>query len=471
MTEAIDEIRILAPTGVCGSGFLEESFERGLAQKPHFIGCDSGSTDPGPSHLGTGHAAFPRDAVKRDLRLMLIGARRVGVPLLVGSCGTAGGDVHLAWCYDILKEIAVTENLRFKLALIHAEQDKAYLKKRFGEGRIKPLHPAPEFNAAVIDRSECIVGMMGAEPWKRALEANADVILAGRSSDTAIFAAMPEMRGFPSGMAWHAAKILECGAAAVVNRKTPDCMFAWIRKDHFVIQAPDPALRCTPQSIASHSLYENADPFKLIECSGTLDLTNSRYEALDERSVKVSGSTFIPAERYTVKLEGAEKAGYQSIVIGSVRDPFIIRQIDDWTERLTARIHARVKQVYGERLPSDQYLLNIRIYGKNGTMGPLEPVKEIRSHELCLLIEVTAPSQDIASSIAGIIRHQGLHLPIPEWSGLITALACPYNPAHLDRGPVYRFNVNHVVEPDDPYEMFRMEFLEVNGSQFARAAA
>jgi len=185
MTEAIDEIRILAPTGVCGSGFLEESFERGLAQKPHFIGCDSGSTDPGPSHLGTGHAAFPRDAVKRDLRLMLIGARRVGVPLLVGSCGTAGGDVHLAWCYDILKEIAVTENLRFKLALIHAEQDKAYLKKRFGEGRIKPLHPAPEFNAAVIDRSECIVGMMGAEPWKRALEANADVILAGRSSDTA----------------------------------------------------------------------------------------------------------------------------------------------------------------------------------------------------------------------------------------------------------------------------------------------
>src|SRR5436190_1021865 len=138
---------------------------------------------------------------------------------------------------------------------------------------------------------------------------------------------------------------IESGAAAVVNRKTPDCMFAWIRKHHFVIQAPDPALHCTPQSIASHSLYENADPFKLIECSGTLDLTNSRYEALDERSVKVSGSTFIPAERYTVKLEGAEKAGYQSVVIGSVRDPFIIRQIDDWTERLTARIHARVKQV------------------------------------------------------------------------------------------------------------------------------
>jgi len=109
-------------------------------------------------------------------------------------------------------------------------------------------------------------------------------------------------------------------------------------------------------------------------------------------------------------------------------------------------------------------VVNIRIYGKNGTMGPLEPVKEIRSHELCLLIEVTAPTQEFASSIAGIVRHQGLHLPIPEWCGLITALACPYNPAHLDRGAVYRFNVNHVVEPDDPYEMFPMELYAIEGA-------
>ncbi len=467
----MEEIRVLAPTGVCGSGFQETSFAQALAQKPHFIGCDAGSTDPGPSHLGGGHAAFPRDAVRRDLRLMLVGARKIGVPLLIGSAGTAGGDVHLEWFCDILKEIAAVENLRFKFAVIHAEQDKAYLKKRFGEGRIKPLNPAPEFNAAVIDRSACIVGMMGAEPFQRALQAGAEVVVAGRSSDTAIFAALPMLRGIPAGIAWHAAKILECGAAAVVNRKTPDCMFAWLKEDHFVVEAPDRELRCTPQSIASHSLYENADPFQLVECSGTLDLTASRYEAINERAVRVSGSAFIRAERYTVKLEGAEQAGYQSIVIGSVRDPFIIRQIDDWTARLTTRIHARVRQVYAERLKPEDYFVNIRIYGKNGTMGPLEPIKEIRSHELCLLIEVTAPTQDIASSIAAIVRHQGLHLPIPEWSGLITALACPYNPAHLDRGAVFRFNVNHVVEPADPYEMFPMELAGIDGAAYRKLAA
>lgn len=460
-------MRVLSPTGVLGSGFLEASFDRALASQPHFIGCDAGSTDPGPSHLGTGQPAFPRAAVTRDLRLMLLGARRLGIPLLIGSAGTAGADMHLDWTFDIAKAIAREEKLSFRLALIHAEQSKALLHRRLGEGRIKPLDPAPEFNDAVIDRGERFVGMMGAEPFLRALDAGADVVIAGRASDTAIFAGLPMRSGFPAGIAWHAAKILECGAAAVVNRKTPDCMMAYIRGDHFEVEAPDPDLRCTPQSIAAHSLYENADPYFLTESSGTLDLTASTYQAVGPRRVRVTGSRFDPADTYTVKLEGAEKLGYQSIVIGSVRDPFIVRQIDDWTERLRARIHARVKQIYADVLQPEQYHLTIRIYGKNGTMGALEPVRQTAAHEICLVIEATAPTQEIASAIAGIIRHQALHLPIPEWSGLITALACPYNPAHLDRGAVYRFNVNHVVEPDDPYEMFPMELYQVDSARVA----
>src|SRR5882672_3259062 len=465
----MEELRILSPTGVCGSGFVESSFEQGLAQKPHVFGCDGGSTDPGPAYLGSGRTAFPKDAIRRDLRLMLLGARRLKIPLLMGSAGTGGNDVQLEGVHQLVREIAAAEGLNFKLALIHSEQKKDYLKKRLREGRVKALDPAPHFDEATIDRSEHIVGMMGADPFIRALENGADVVIAGRASDTAIFASVPIMRGFPEALAWHAGKILECGAASVVQRKTPDCMFAWVRKDHFIVEAPDPALTCTPQSIASHSLYENSDPFRLVECSGTLDLTRSRYEAATARAVKVSGSEFIPAQRYTVKLEGAEKAGYQSILIGSIRDPFIIRQIDDWTARLEERIHSRVKMVYGDKLKPDVYLLFIRIYGKNGTMGALEPVKEIRSHELCLSFEVTAPTQEIASTIASVIPHQALHLPIPEWSGLITAVACPYN--HLDRGAVYRFNVNHVVEPDHPCEMFPMEIFDINRDSEKKLAA
>jgi hypothetical protein len=455
-----EEIRILAPTGVCGSGFSEASFERALGWQPHVIGCDAGSTDPGPEYLGTGRTAFPPEAIRRDLRLMLAGARRLGIPLLIGSCGTGGADAQVDLVRALAEDIAREEGLAFKLALVRSEQDKAYLHRRWQAGRIVPLDPAPPFDAAVIDRSAHIVGMMGAEPFMRALQQGAEVVLAGRASDTAIFASVPLMHGFPAGLAWHAAKILECGAAAVVNRKSPDCMFVWLRRDHFLVAAPDPDLRCTPQSIASHALYENADPFRLVECSGTLDLTQARYEAVDERTVKVTGSRFEEAARYTVKLEGAELVGWQSILLGSVRDPLIVGQIDSWLGRLREKIAARVRMVFGAQLEGC-WQLGIRVYGRDGTMGPLEPVKVSQAHELCLVFELTAPTQAVAHSLAGITRHQALHLPIPEWSGLITALALPYNA--LDRGAVYRFNMNQVVLPDDPYEMFPTEFVQVEG--------
>ena len=145
MTTDQEELRVLAPTGVTGSGFLESSFERGLALKPHFIGADAGSTDPGPEYLGSSKSAFPQDAIRRDLRLMLIGARRIGVPLLIGTAGTGGNNEQLDTLAAMAKDIAAQEGLSFKLGLIRAEQDKAYLKKRMRQGRIKPLSPAPDF--------------------------------------------------------------------------------------------------------------------------------------------------------------------------------------------------------------------------------------------------------------------------------------------------------------------------------------
>jgi hypothetical protein len=453
------EVRVLSATGVCGSGFKENSIMAGMARRPHFIGCDAGSTDPGPAPLGSGKPAFPRRAVKRDLRLMLKATRQGGVPLLVGSAGTAGGEPHLALVRDIVLEIAREEGLRFRLALIHAEQDKAYLKNRLSQGRIRPLNPAPKFDAGVIDKAERIVGMMGEEPFLRGLDQGADVVIAGRASDCAIFAGVPIRMGVPPGLAWHAAKLLECGSAIAVSRPSPDSILVTFGDGYFDVEALDPEVRCTPQSVAAHALYENADPFRLVESSGTLDLSQARYEALDERRVRVRGSRFEPAATYTVKLEGAERVGYQSIVIGSVRDPFIIRQIDDWSERLKEKLKGRVADVFDADTAAN-YIFNLRVYGKDGTMGPLEPVQTVTSHELCLVLEVTAPTQEIATTIVSMARHRALHLPIPEWSGLITGVACLYSPAYLERGAVYRFCVNHVVEPDDPYEMFPIDMLD-----------
>ena len=430
-----------------------------MERKPHVIGCDAGTTDGGPYALGAGKPSFPPSAVKRDLRFLLRGAKELGIPLLVGSCGTAGGDVHLEIVRNIVRELAREEGLSFKAGFIHSEQNKDYVREKLRAGRIKPLKPAPHFDEDTIGRSERIVGMMDESPYLRALEMGAEIVFAGRSSDTAMFCAIPEREGFPKGLSLHAAKILECGTASAVQRKQPDCMMATISDDHFIVTPMDPSLRVTAQSIASHSLYENSDPFLLREPAGTLDMRESRYEAIDDNNVRVSGSRFIPADTFTIKLEGVELAGYQSIIIASCRDPFIIRQLDDWLARLREKVAGRVLDVMS--LGPDDYNLGIRVYGRNGTMGALEPVKEIEGHEVCLVFEVTARTQETATAIASLTRHQALHLPIPEWSGLITTLACPYSPAYLERGRVYRFNVNHVVEPDDPYEMFPIEIESI----------
>jgi len=449
------EIRILSATGILGSGFREETLQRAMALKPDFIGADSGSTDPGPYYLGSGETLFSNSAYKRDLRLILLAARAAKIPAVIGSACTAGTDGQLESLAGIAREIAREDKLSFKLATIRSEQDKGYLKKKLREGKIKPLANAPVLDEGVIDRSVHIVGMCGIEPYVEALQNGADVVLAGRSSDTSIFAALPVMKGFNPATVWHMAKILECGAACVVLRKYPDCMFATVANDHFVVEPPNPDYRCDPVSVASHNLYENSTPYELVEPSGILDTRRARYEAVSDRAVRVSGSTFRPAERYTIKLEGAELAGYQSIIVGAVRDPIILRQLDSWLTGLVKASKDRIRAVFGPAIES-RYRLDVRVFGKNAAMGPLEPETAI-GHEVGLLFQMTAPTQELATSLMKSVGHMAVHYPVPEWSGLITSIAFPYSPPEIARGASYRFNMNHVVEPASPLEMFRIE--------------
>lgn len=434
-----------------GSGFLESSLRTGMEWRPDFIGCDAGTTDGGPYYLGSGRTLFSRAAVKRDVELMLLAAREARIPLLIGSSGTGGSDAQVDWMVDIIREIALERGLRFSLGVVRCEQDREYVRALLRSGRLRPLPSAPALDDATLDRTLRVVGMAGPEPFQRALEAGAEVVIAGRSSDTSIFAAIPVMRGIPPGVAWHAAKILECGAAAVTQRTHPDCMFAWLRGGHFEIEPCNPAFRCSPQSVASHSLYENGDPYCLPEPSGTLDTTNSVYEAVSHRTVRVSGSVFLPADEYTVKLEAVESAGHQTIILGAVRDPVIIRQLDMWIEKMIEAARERVRAVIGDV----DYSLNTRMYGRNGVLGRMEPVQEVRSHEVMLVFEVTAASQERATAIAKSVMHIALHYPVPNWDGLITGLALPYSPPELERGVVYRFNMNHLALPTSPDEMFR----------------
>ncbi|RDK06581.1 acyclic terpene utilization AtuA family protein [Cupriavidus lacunae] len=453
------QIRYLSPTGVLGVGFSEDHFRAALSPDLAFIGCDAGSTDGGPANLGGNKPFFSRAAVKRDLRILITGVRSIDVPLLIGSCGGSGGNWNLNWVREIVREIAQEEGLRFRVAIIESEPPRELLLRKYREGKIRALDPAPPLDEEVLQEADHIVAMMGAEAYVAALEGGADVVLAGRSTDAAIFAAIPVARGFPAGLAWHAAKIMECGGASVVKMDKPEGMICTITDEHFTLEPVSPTQQCSPLSVAAHALYETADPYRMLEPGGEMDLTEAKYEAVTDRMVRVTGSRFHPRP-YTVKLEGARKIGYRAMVLGGVRDPVILEQFEGWFDGLKAHIAENVEGVFGPSIRG-QYRIDYKIYGKNGVLGDREPYPERIGNEVGLLMVSLAQTQEVAYAIAGQAAHMVLHHSVPQWEGLLSNLAFPIAPHFWSLGEAYQFVLNHVVELDHPLELHPIRYEEV----------
>ena len=451
-------MKLLSATGMLGSGFREASIVEGVDRGAAMIGCDSGTTDFGPHPLATGRSQFSRAAMRRDLEIILVQARRASIPVIIGSAGGSGGDQNLAWVVEIVREIARDRDLHFRMAAIHAEQSKDDVRRLLKEERIIPLPPMGPLTEDAVDSSLHIVAMMGTEPLQSALSAGAEVVVAGRASDAAIFAALPLMEGIDPALCWHAGKILECGAAAVESRAAPDSMMAVLEDSALDIEPLRPDYRCTPQSVASHTLYENADPFNLAEPGGVLDTHDSTYEAISDRAVRIRGSRFHVSPQYRVKLEGARQVGYSTVVPGGVRDPLILSQLDTWLEALEQNLSERLTQTLGEKA---QYTITTRVYGRDGVMGSLEPVNRVEGHEAMLLWDVISGTQELSHSIAASLSHMAVHNPIPQWHGLISGVAFPFAPSEIDRGAVYEFHLNHLVEPDSPTSLFATEMVDV----------
>lgn len=455
-------VNAVAATGGLGSGYSEESLRVAVAAGADFIGCDAGSTDGGPYFLGSGTPKVSPAAYKRDLRPMLRAAVEHRIPVLMGTSGYAGSRAHVAWAADLVREVAAEDGLAFTMAVINSELDAATVHAYRERGRITPLAWSGELDAGTVDRAGRIVAQMGSEPFEAALHEGAQIIVAGRASDPAIYAAVPRMRGLTGGATWHAAKVLECGAACVEQRSHPDCVVAEIDDDGFVIYPPNPAMRCTPQSVAAQTLYENADPFRFVEPGGVLDTSDSTYEARDERSVRVSGSRFEPKPQYDVRLEAAELVGYRSAAIGGIRDPLVLNDLDDFLAGAFASVRRKVSQSMGLDDGTD-YDLSWRVYGRDGVLGALESgAADTPAHEVGLLIDIVAPDQDLARGACAIAWHTVLHHPVAQWSGLVSNVAFPYSPPHADLGPVYEFSMNHVMALDDPLEVVDIAFENVH---------
>ncbi|MBI4189026.1 MAG: acyclic terpene utilization AtuA family protein [Betaproteobacteria bacterium] len=457
-------IRYIAATGSLGYGFLEGTLEAAVAQHPDFIGCDAGSNDHGPNDLGAGIPHLGVATTMRDLRLLLIAARRARIPLIIGSAGGSGADVQVQWTLDILKRIATDEKLSFRLAVIHAEVPKEWVHKAAKNGRIKPLDSWwPQLDSETIEQTTRVVGQMGPEAFMQALQKGADVVIAGRSTDTSIYCSYPLLKGADPALAWHAGKIVECGAALAEHRIVPDSVMAEIGDDYFRVWSTNPDMRVTPQSVMAHTLYENGDPFLLVEPGCILDTSKSVYTAASAGGVEVRGSQY-QRQPYTVKLEGARKAGFRAITLAGIRDPVLLADLNGFLESTEKRARSKIASVVGK---DTAYQLKFRVYGYNGTLDDREPRRsEFSGYEVGLVIDAVAATQELANTVLSIARLTVLHNPVPRSHGFTTNVAFPFAPSDISVGQVYEWTLNHVVSLDDPLEIFPIEYHDVKTGTF-----
>jgi len=446
------EFKILSPSGIVGYGFPEKSFMAGVALKPDLIACDAGSTDPGPYYLGSGIPFTNATAVKRDMTFMLKAACELGIPLVIGSAGGSGAAPHLAREVGIVREIAKEQGLTFKMAVISSDFDKEFVAAEHRAGRLKPLGAAPDCTDEDILVSTHIVGQMGIEPIMAALKDGAQVVLCGRCYDPAAFSAPAILKGYDKALATHLGKILECATICATPGSASDCMMGYLGEDYFRVEPLNPDRKCTPLSVSAHTLYEKSDPCLLPGPGGVLDLHDCDFVAESDRMVRVTGSKYI-SKPNTIKLEGCKVAGYRTVSICGNRDRLFISQLDNILEGVKRRTRENLSADY-------DYNLDFIVYGKNGVMGALETQSEVTSHEVGIVIDVVADTQDHANAVCAVARSTMLHYGYEGRIATAGNLAFPFSPSDMKVGEIYTFSVYHLLETEDPASLFPRTVIE-----------
>ncbi|MBI4336495.1 MAG: acyclic terpene utilization AtuA family protein [Chloroflexi bacterium] len=437
-----------------------KAFQRALEHQPSVVGVQAVSGDYGPDNLGAGSSKLSRFGVKADLELLVVPCLQRGVKFILGGCPSAGTKSCVEWTTGILREIAAEHKLHFRLAVIYSDVPKEYLLQRLARGeRIRDLELPDEcLTANMVEASTNIVAFMGWEPFVRALETGADVVLTGRCCDDAIFTGAAIRAGFEPGIAWHMGKIVECGGMAAKPVRTDIPLLATLREDSFVVEPMAAEMRCTVASVTAHNMYERRSAFRQQGPAGTLDMAEAKYEQINDRAVKVSGARFVPGP-YQVLLEGAGLAGYRSISVAGVRDPEVVRRLPDFQRRVAERVQGQLRA-------QGNHQVIFHNYGIDGVMGAYEPNrgKPTSAYEVGVVTEVIAESQALANEACRRLYAQ-VHMMMYE--GRATGemnYASPFSSVVVEVGPAYRYTLNHLLPLDDPHELFRMELFDVSGS-------
>lgn len=448
-------LRFLCPNGHLGFAPLKtESFYLGLASQPDFILADSGSDDIGPGPLGSDTSTSPRDWQRHDLEHMLLGARKLGVPMIIGSAGDTGANSRVDLYVSMIRDIARQHELPpFQVGWFYSEVAPSVVRDRIVAGDvIAGLDGRPELSLEELDRTDRIVAVAGIHPYKALLDQGADVIIGGRSSDSVIFAAPAIRAGFPESLAYYLGKVLECASFNAEPYGGKETVIGEISATDVKVTAMHPAQRCTVASVAGHAMYERSNPFFEHVAGGTLDMRSCVYEQVDEKTTRITGPCFTPSEVVRVKLEGSGKVGERFVGFVGIRDPYTVAHVDE--------VIGWARQQVRERFGDEGYELHYKVYGRDGVMGEMEPLRDRPGHELGVMVFGVAPTRAMAEEVAMTGTRQMFYARLPDVKGTAGGVAFPLDEV-VPASAAYRWTLNHTMRVDDPLELFPLHLDEV----------
>lgn len=454
----MESLKIICPNGHLGFAPLRpESFALGVAAGPDYIAADSGSDDVGPVPLGSDTSTSPEAWQRQDLEHMLLASRKLGVPMVIGSSGDTGSNSRVDLYVSIIRELAAKHKLApFKLGYFYSEVPRERVRQAIRAGStVQGLDGFADLTEAELDATDRIVAMAGVHPYVALLRQGVDVLIGGRSSDAAVFAGPALHHGFHPDQAYYLGKVLECASFCAEPYGGKETVMGEITHADVRATAMHPEQRCTIASVSGHAMYERSNPYEEFFAGGKLDMTHCVYEQLDDRTTRVTGSRFLPDARVRVKLEGSGKVGERYVGLCGIRDPYTVANVD----RVIAWAREQVRARFGDT----GYQLHYNVYGRDGVMGDLEPLRDKPGHELCVMVQGVAPTRAMAEELTMIGLRQMFYARLPDVKGTAGSVAFPLDEV-LHASPAYRWTLNHTMEVDDPMELFPTHVIDITGA-------
>ncbi|MEX1271529.1 MAG: acyclic terpene utilization AtuA family protein [Acidimicrobiia bacterium] len=441
-------IRVLSSNGHLGFGKTrEESFQHGLEYGVDYLVSDAGSCDIGPGALGSDGWVSPTEWVRHDLELMLLAARERQLPMIIGSAGDAGSKAGVDRFIGIIQDLAAEHDLPpFTIGYFYSDIEPGRLTEAIEGGtELEGLDGGDPLTPADVEATDRAVAVAGAEPYLALLEMGADVIIGGRSSDCAIFAAAALHEGHSADLAFYLGKVLECASFCAEPYGGKETVIGEVGSSWVDVTAMSDEQRCTPASVASHAMYERAHPYFEAFAGGMIDMTECTYEQIGPKTTRVTGSQVIPSAEYKVKIEGAGRVGARYIGLAGIRDPYTLANLDTVIEWARDQVEA----TFG----TDGYELHFHVYGRDAVLKAREPTP-FPGHEVGVVIDATAPDPDRAEEICMTGTRQLFYARLPEVKGTAGGVAYLFDEV-LRASDAYEWTINHLLPVDDWRQLFK----------------